>query len=132
MEILKKDELISYLQTGKPPVHLLSAYRVPRSTLISMAESHKNLALDASKKGLTDGKTAEMIYKTIVQLVQDLEIQKASEDVWDKFCLVTAYYIQVEDEEDDFHSPVGFDDDARVMNCFLDYLGSPLQRIQVE
>jgi hypothetical protein len=33
------------------------------------------------------------------------------------------YFVMRDDGEDDLHSPIGFDDDARVVNAVLDALG---------
>ncbi|MBK8397782.1 MAG: hypothetical protein IPL26_21415 [Leptospiraceae bacterium] len=99
------------------------------SECVSKSKTYLDRVRILSKTTLVDNKTASAIYDKIEKLAPI--VSNLPEDAKTKFSLVCQYFTQTEDEEDDLNSPVGFDDDAEIINLLIESIGSPVELIQL-
>jgi hypothetical protein len=96
--------------------------------LLVQCSEHRDSAIEHGKSNLTDSNMAIRIMDTLDLLVKERKWSENEEKAI-KICMF--YFIQNEDAENDWDSPIGFDDDAQILNFCLDYLNSSLPRINL-
>ena len=91
---------------------------LPPKKMLQEAEKHLTLAREAHKEHpLINIKLAEAIVKVFRKVIAEWEAIPESAQKW---CLgMICYFSLGEDEIDDFDSPIGFEDDAEVVNSCL-------------
>ncbi|MEI6232651.1 MAG: hypothetical protein WCT04_06340 [Planctomycetota bacterium] len=68
-------------------------------------------------------KLAEAIYERLQRIVAHRDSISSDRQAW---CVgAICYFLADDDEEPDFASPVGFEDDAEVLNAVLRFVGKP-------
>jgi hypothetical protein len=127
--LISKDSLIAHFKNESLFSELPDLSAMEVQEMLAEAKEHLRKSEDAAKKGLTDAKTAKAIYQKLLEIHTYLKVHSPSSATWEQFKLVIVYFVQENDEENDFDSPVGFDDDAEIVNCFLKTLGNPLPPI---
>ncbi len=120
-------ELENYLKTGKRPSYFPDLKEYSLENVLPDSKEYYQTILERSKKQILDIKTAKLILDTIESLIP--LVTKMESEVQYQFLLVVYYFIQVDDRENDLNSPIGFDDDAEIVNLFLDRIQSDLPRI---
>lgn len=91
--------------------------------LLKRAENHLEEAknLKATTHPLINIVLAEAILDTLKKVVEEWDSIPKHARSW---CLgMIQYFISSDDEEDDFDSPIGFEDDAEVVNACLKLAG---------
>ena len=121
-------DLKRYLETGEKYLNFPSFEGYTLSKALSDSREYLRIVEKTAKTEMVDLKTATEIFDRIEKLVPYLETRKNAGEIY-SFFLVVYYYIQVEDDENDLNSPVGFDDDAEIMNLFLKTLDFPFPAI---
>jgi hypothetical protein len=91
--------------------------------LRQLVRAHLAAAQTASAHSpFVDLETAEALATTCLALLDHVDAQSAHHDLVQAACL---YFAAQDDEEDDFASPVGFDDDAEVIRHVAQTVGRP-------
>ncbi len=104
------------------PVPTAAELRALVTTHLARAET---LAADDP---FIDGARAQQVAEACLSLLEALPTLDAEQASW--VAAACLYYGAVDDDEDDFDSLVGFDDDAEVVNYVADLLG--LSHIHIE
>lgn len=86
--------------------------------LVKEAEAHVQKArLAAEENCMVNVALAQGLYSVICQLAEDWKTIPSHAEPWCKGMI--RYFTTRNDDEDDFTSPIGFDDDAEVFNACL-------------
>ena len=75
-----------------------------------------------------DIKSAEKLAKASEYLIGIMPTLSSEDQKY--ACAAIRYFIESDDEEHDFESIFGFDDDVKVMNHVMDRIGHPEQKIE--
>lgn len=95
---------------------------IPVADLLQEAENHVQSAREAAEQNcMVNVAMAEGLLKVIVRLVDDWSRIPPHAEQWCKGMI--RYFTISDDDEDDFSSPIGFDDDAEVINACLRLAG---------
>ena len=90
--------------------------------LVKEAEAHVQKArLAAEENCMVNVALAQGLYSVICQLAEDWKTIPPHVEPWCKGMI--RYFTTCNDDEDDFSSPIGFDDDAEVFNACLRLAG---------
>lgn len=96
--------------------------------LSSKVSDHLTSAKDSLESNeFVDIKAAESLLKVSHYLIEKLN--GLSNEHRQLAVAAIYYFIESDDEEHDFNSLLGFDDDISVMNKVLDYIGHPHKKI---
>jgi len=94
------------------------AENIPLELLLSEAREHLEQAHQAhARNGVTNVQVAEAIYNVFEVIVADWDNIPYQAQAWCKGMI--SYFSLKDDDEDDFNSLIGFDDDAEVVNSCL-------------
>jgi len=92
------------------------------SELLREAETHLHIARVAAEKNcMVNVALAAGLLRSIRQLLADWDAVPEHAKPWCKGMI--RYFTLCHDDEDDFNSPLGFDDDAAVINACLKLAG---------
>lgn len=95
---------------------------IPLADLLQEAENHVQCAREASEQNcMVNVAMAEGLLAVIKQLAEDWSRIPPHAEQWCKGMI--RYFTISDDDEDDFSSPIGFDDDAEVINACLRLAG---------
>lgn len=95
---------------------------VALSDLVKEAEAHVQKArMVAEENCMVNVVLAEGLFSVIRQLAEHWETIPPHAEPWCKGMI--RYFTTCDDDEDDFSSPIGFDDDAEVFNACLRLAG---------
>ena len=96
---------------------------VPLANLLQGAEDHLEAVRKAktASNPLLNVRLAEAIVDVIREVVEEWETIPAHARSWCRGMI--QYFISSEDEENDFDSPIGFEDDAEVLNSCMRLAG---------
>lgn len=95
---------------------------IPISALLQEAEAHVQKAREASEHNcMVNVAMAEGLLAVIGRLVDDWNGIPPHAELWCKGMI--RYFTLCRDDEGDFSSPIGFDDDAEVINACLRLAG---------
>ncbi|MCP4752416.1 MAG: hypothetical protein GY866_16100 [Proteobacteria bacterium] len=99
--------------------------------MLHEAELHLENAREAARtNGMVNVRLAEAIVQVFRRIVADWETIPDNAKKW---CLgMVCYFSLGEDEIDDFESPIGFEDDAEVVNACLKIAGREELSINIE
>ena len=114
-DYLKKGELSS----------LLPRIEYDIDTLLEMAKIYLEEIKRVSKTKLVDKVTADAIVDRLEKI--SVLVKKNPKKLQDKFSLIALYFLQVDDKDNDMDSPMGFDDDAELINLFI-----TIENIQID
>ncbi len=90
--------------------------------LLKEAEQHvDNTRIANQRNGIANVRLAEAIYDVIAAVIKSWQKIPAHARPWCRGMI--RYFTMQFDEEDDFNSPIGFDDDAEVVNACLRLAG---------
>ena len=94
------------------------AENIPLELLLSEAREHLEQAHQAhARNGVVNVQIAEAIYNVFEVIVADWDNIPYQAQAWCKGMI--SYFSLKDDDEDDFNSLIGFDDDAEVVNSCL-------------
>ena len=95
---------------------------IPLKDLIFKADEYLKLVHNVYlKNGFINYPLAEAIHGTIHILHKEWDTIPAHARSWCRGMI--NYFVMSDDEEDDLNSPIGFDDDAEIMNACLNFAG---------
>ncbi|MBM9592368.1 hypothetical protein JWG41_18130 [Leptospira sp. 201903075] len=128
--LIPKVLISDFLSHNHLPLGLPDLKQYEIRSLLELAGKHVKKAEEYAEKGVTDIATAKLIYNRLVEIDEFFSKQAVvSETGLYQFKLVIIYFIQEEDDESDFTSVVGFDDDAEILNLFIKSLNSSIKPI---
>jgi uncharacterized membrane protein YkvA (DUF1232 family) len=113
---------------GPERVILFGLYEAPlqtRSTMVAhIREYLAAIVAEAEHKEFVDTEQATRLAHALITVIEDLK-----DDVPDEHRRLVqaaaAYFALTDDVSDDVDSPIGFDDDERVVRAVLRYIGRP-------
>lgn len=118
----------AYLKTFKNL--LTEAEEADLTELILLSRHYLSKIIKAARnRPLINANLATAIHDKIEKITE--EVSSAPEKL-NIFKAVILYFIIEDDDENDFDSPIGFEDDATVINTFLDYIGRQDLLINIE
>ncbi len=98
-------------------------------SIMDMANNYLIQIKEVSKTKLIDLKTAESILDRLEKIYT--LTKENPEKMKQKFILVALYFVQVDDRDNDLNSPVGFDDDAELVNILIETEKLEIEKIKL-
>lgn len=112
--------------TGPERVVLFTLYETPfegRERLKAIVETYLGTVLrEAERREFVDTDQAQRISGALIQAIEDLS-DDAPEEHKRLLQAGAAYFALTDDVADDVNSPIGFDDDERVVRAVMQFIG---------